>query len=171
MKTITRSKAIQMFINLGNLPLGHLDETTLSATLDNFEKLRKVQEDYQHLAEELRKRLYEGVDEERMTSFFSLVEKYEPERNQEKRDEYLKMMKDSYAELYPIYEKHLMVLEKLSAKEIDVDFSIIDRTAFMKGIAQSSNGVYLHNLTSVFEPMLTEEEVKTDLSELDDLLK
>jgi hypothetical protein len=45
MKKITRNHAIEMFRQLGAMALGHLDETTLSATLDNFEKCRKVQED------------------------------------------------------------------------------------------------------------------------------
>ena len=79
MKKITRQHAIEMFRQLGAMALGHLDETTLSATLDNFEKCRKVQEGYQKLSEELAKRLYEGKDEEEKKAFFELVAKFEKE--------------------------------------------------------------------------------------------
>ena len=40
MKKITRKYAIEMFRNLGAMALGHMDENTLSATLDNFDKFR-----------------------------------------------------------------------------------------------------------------------------------
>ena len=76
-----------MFRNLGAMALGHMDETTLSATLDNFDKFRKVHEDFQKLSEELAKRLYEGKDDKQKNEFFELVGKFERETELEKRIE------------------------------------------------------------------------------------
>ena len=90
---ITRNYAIEMFRMLGAMALGHLDDETLSATLDNFDKFRKVQEDYQKLAEELAKRLYEGVDEEKKKAFFEVISNFEREKNIDKKREIEALMK------------------------------------------------------------------------------
>lgn len=171
MKKITRQHAIEMFRNLGAMALGHMDETTLSATLDNFDKFRKVQQDYQKLSEELAKRLYEGKDEEQKQKFFELVGKFERETELEKRIEIEQMMKQN-AEFYELYVKQLKVLTQLLYKEIEIDITEIDKDDFIAGVVKGKKDARIHEIVAFFAPMFKEEEQKeTDLSELDEFLK
>lgn len=170
MKKITRQHAIEMFRNLGAMALGHMDETTLSATLDNFDKFRKVHEDYQRLSEELAKRLYEGKDEEGKKAFFELAGKFERETELEKRIEIEQMMKQN-AEFYELYVKQLKVLTQLLYKEIEIDITEIDKDDFIAGVVKGKKDARVHEIVAFFAPMFKEEEKKeTDLSELDELL-
>lgn len=170
MKKITRQHAIEMFRNLGAMALGHMDETTLSATLDNFDKLGKVQQDYQKLGEELAKRLYEGKDEKAKNEFFELVFKFERETNLEKRIEFEQAMKQT-PEFYELYLKQLKVIKQLLSKEIEIDITEIDKDAFITGVLKGKKDAVVHIVASLFTPMFKEEEQKeTDLSELDELL-
>lgn len=170
MKKITRQHAIEMFRNLGAMALGHMDETTLSATLDNFDKFRKVQEDFQKLSKELAKRLYEGKDEEQKNEFFELVGKFERETELEKRIEIEQMMKQN-AEFYELYVKQLKVLTQLLYKEIGIDITEIDKDDFIAGVVKGKKDARIHEIVAFFSPMFKEEEQKeTDLSELDELL-
>lgn len=170
MKKITRQHAIEMFRNLGAMALGHMDETTLSATLDNFDKFRKVQEDFQKLSEELAKRLYEGKDEKQKNEFFELVGKFERETELEKRIEMEQMMKQN-AEFYELYVKQLKVLTQLLYKEIEIDITEIDKDDFIAGVVKGKKDARVHEIVAFFAPMFKEEEQKeTDLSELDELL-
>lgn len=170
MKKITRQHAIEMFRNLGAMALGHMDETTLSATLDNFDKFRKVQEDFQKLSEELAKRLYEGKDDKQKNEFFELVGKFERETELEKRIEMENVMKQN-AEFYELYVKQLKVLTQLLYKEIEIDITEIDKDDFIAGVVKGKKDARVHEIVAFFAPMFKEEEQKeTDLSELDELL-
>lgn len=170
MKKITRQHAIEMFRNLGAMALGHMDEVTLSATLDNFDKCRKVQEDFHKLSEELAKRLYEGKDEEQKQKFFELVAKFERETELEKRIELENVMKQK-AEFYELYVKQLKVLTQLLYKEIEIDITEIDKDDFIAGVVKGKKDARVHEIVAFFAPMFKEEETKeTDLSELDELL-
>ena len=170
MKKITRQHAIEMFRNLGAMALGHMDEVTLSATLDNFDKFRKVQDDFQKLSEELAKRLYEGKDEEQKQKFFELVMNFERENEIEKRIEIENAMKQN-AEFYELYVKQLKVLTQLLYKEIEIDITEIDKDDFIAGVVKGKKDARVHEIVAFFSPMFKEEEQKeTDLSELDELL-
>ena len=169
MKKITRQHAIEMFRNLGAMALGHMDEVTLSATLDNFDKFRKVQEDYQKLSEELAKRLYEGKDEEQKNKFFELVIKFERAETIEQKIEQEKVMKETYPEFYELYAKQLRVLTQLLHKEIELDITEVDKDAFISGVVKGKKDAPVHEIVGFFAPMFKEEEKKeTDLSELDE---
>ena len=160
-----------MFRNLGAMALGHMDETTLSAILDNFDRFRTVQDDFQKLSQELAKRLYEGKDEEQKNAFFALVGKLEQEKDMEKRVEIDKEMRES-KEFYELYIKHLNVLANLFYKTIEIDITEVDKDAFIAGVVKGKKDAPIHEIVAFFAPMFKEEEKKeTDFSELDELLK
>lgn len=160
-----------MFRSLGAMALGHLDDETLSATLDNFDKFRRVQEDYQKLAEELSKRLYEGKDDKQKEAFFELVGKLEGSSEMEEKKAIEQMMKDSYAEFYETYKKQLAVLAKLFFKEIEIEITEVEKDAFVKGIVLGKKDAPIHEILAMFSPMFKKEEkVESDFSELDELL-
>lgn len=174
MKKITRNQAISMFRLLGTMALGHMDENTLTVTLDNFDKFRRVQEDYQKLAEELSKRIYEGTNDEKKNAFFEMVGKFEQERELAKKIEMEKMMKDTYPDFYALYVKQIAVLTKMFTKEIEVDITEVDKDEFIKGVVKGKKDIPVHEIVEVFGPLFKEEEKveeTQDFSELDELLK
>lgn len=160
-----------MFHTLGTMALGHLDENTLEAVMDNFNAFRKAAEDYDKLREELGKRLYADVAEERKTAFMEIVGKYEQEKDVEKKEEYKKLLQDSYADLYPVYEKHMKVLQSLYAKEVEVEITKVDKTAFVRGVLKARKDLPALLIESAFAFMFAEpEKVEDDFSELDAIL-
>lgn len=172
MKKITRQHAIDMFRILGTMALGHMDEETLTATLDNFGKFRKVQEDYQKLAEELSKRLYEGTDEEGRKQFFEVVGHYETAKTREQKEQHLAVMKNAYPDFHALYVKQIAVLTKMLVKEVEVDITEVDKDAFVKGIVKGKKDAPVSEIVAVFAPLFKEDEKqeKDDFSELDELL-
>lgn len=168
---IARNNAIQMFQTLGTMALGHLDENTLEAVMDNFNAFRKAAEDFDKLREELGKRLYADVAEERKTAFMEIVGKYEQEKDVEKKEEYKKLMQDSYADLCPVYEKQMKVLQSLYAKEIEVEITKVDKTAFVRGVLKARKDLPALLIESAFAFIFAEpEKVEDDFSELDAIL-
>lgn len=169
---IRRHAAISMFHTLGTMALGHLDEAILEATMDNFNAFRKAAEDFDKLKEELSKRLYADVEEKKKEDFFKIVGKYESEKDADKRSEYEKLMKDSYVELWPVYEKHIAVLTSLANKEIEVEITKVDKDAFILGILKGNKNNPSFLIEQVFGFMFKELEKEEDnFSELDELLK
>lgn len=169
---IKRHAAISMFQTLGTMALGHLDEATLEATMDNFNAFRKAAEDFDKLKEELSKRLYADVDEKKKEDFFKIVGKYENEKDADKKAEYKKLMEDSYAELWPVYEKHIAVLTSLANKEVEVEIAKVDKDAFVLGILKGNKNNPSFLIEQVFGFMFKEaEKTEDDFSELEELLK
>ena len=182
MKTITRNAAIVMHETLGAMALGHLNEDALDIVMDNFNACRKVSEDMQKLNEELAKRIYEGVDEERKGEYFKLVNELEklrrtPLADKASAEKTLAAIKDvlakmdTYKDIAELYKKHKAVYMKLRAKEVEVDLTELNGDDFIKGVIKGKKDAPIHELRAIFEPMFEESEKKeTDLSELDELL-
>ena len=161
-----------MYQQIGTMALGHLNEETLEAVIDNFNAFRKVAEDFDTLKEELSKRLYANVDESKKNTFFNLIAKYEAERDMQKRAEQWEMMNRNFSDLLPIYEKHLSVIVSLANKEVDIELTEVDEDDFVKGVVKGAKDAPVLDIRAVFAPMFKKAEKKEDdFSELDELLK
>lgn len=171
MKKITRKHAIDIFYHLGSMALGHMDEKTLTVVIDNCEKSHKVQEDFQKLSEELSKRLYEGMDEEKKKEYFEIVDKYQKANAEDKKD-YEALMDANYHDFYVLYKKHIAVLQAMQDKKIEIDFAEVDKKEFITGVLLGKNRISVNEMEYVFAPMFKATEKKeADISELDELLK
>ena len=184
MKTITRNAAINMFDVLGQIALGQLNEETLDAVLSNLTACGKVQGDVSKLKEELHKRMYTSVDEERKNAFFELVEKKERKQasvnglmkiDEVKKvylevEELIKMMKEAYADVFALYEKHLAAINKLLNKEVEVDIVEVEANDFLKAAILGNKKISIAELRIFLDPMLKDDKHETDLSELDELV-
>lgn len=180
MKKITRRNAVNLFAQLGAMALGHLDDETLTATMDNFNTFRKVQEDFEALKKELFKRIYgdvEKMDEDekkRLQDFFDILNKMQNNTSVEKLTELDTLAKETYPELYEMRKKEINVILSLLAKEIEVEIVEVDADDFIKGIVKGKKDAPVHKIRAVFAPMFKEEKTddkKADFSELDELLK
>ena len=173
---ITRFAANRIFHRIGTMALGHLDEKTLEAVIENFNVFRKVVDDLETLKRELFKRIYgdldkmDEVDREKIISFFELIEKIE---NADK-DERIKLdtaAKETHPELYELRKKELATIIFLLNKEVEVEVSMVDADEFIKGIIKGKKDVSVNEIRSIFGFMLEEkEEGDVDLSELDGLV-
>ena len=184
MKTITRNSAINMFNVLGQIALGQLNEEALDAALANLTACGKVQEDMNKLFEELNKRMYAGVAEERKEAFFELVKKQEQTRasinglmkvEEAKKaiaeiKELEEIMKNTYSDVYALYEKHSKAANKVATKEVEIDLVEVDANEFIKAAILGNKEIPVAELRMFLAPMFKEEKQETDMSELDELL-
>lgn len=169
---ITRNYAIEMFRRMGQMAFGHLSEETLEAVMNNMEALRAVSEQFDKLKEEMGKRLYEGVEKEKLNAFFEILQKMQGKKN-EQLMELDKLARETYPELYELRMKEVRVSLSLVAKEVEVDFKEIDGKEFKKAVLKAQPDTKLADF-GWFEPMFKKEKAEDkneDFSELDELMK
>lgn len=159
MKTLTRRNAIAMFQQLGQMAIGHLNDADMEAVMDNIAELRTVAEQYTRLAEELHRRLFGGVDEERCRVYDSIV-----------REHGMDAVGEDYADIKALVAKKVSVLAGLESREVSVDIREVDRKSFMMAVLKSQPDTP-QIAFNVLSPMFVESKTKADMSELDELMK
>lgn len=162
-KTITRRHAIAMFQQLGQMALGHLNDSDIEKAMDNMAGLQNVAEQYSKLSEELHRRLFEGVEASRCEEYDRLIKEGD-------RDA-MAIVDSTYADIKALVIKKMNVMNNLEEKEISVELKILDRKAFTKAVlkAQPKTPQVAFN---VLAPMFDgDAKPDADLSELDELLK
>ena len=162
-KTITRKHAVAMFQQLGQMAIGHLNDTDIEAVMDNIAALQTVAGQYNKLAEELHKRLFEGVNEARCEEYDRLIKKGGKDA--------MAIIDTNYADIKALVIKKVNVLANLEAKEISLEIAPVERKAFVKAIlkAQPKTPQVAFN---ILDPIFKEEpKEEVDLTELDELLK
>lgn len=152
-----------MFQQLGQMALGHLNDTDIEKTMDNIAELQKVAEQYSKLSEELRKRLFEGVNTARCEEYDKLIK--------EGGKDAMEIVDANYADIKALVIKKMNVMHNLEEKEVAVDLKQLDKKIFSKAVLKAQPKT-LQVAFNVLAPMF-EEDVKAevDLSELDELLK
>ena len=168
---LTRNYALEAYRRLGAMALGHLDDVTLETTLNNFNALRKIADDFEALKKELFKRIYGDVEkmseDERndLQKFFDMLGKVQDGETE-------KAIKAAYPTYYEMRVKELKVLVSLLNKEIDTDVEPMDADLFCKGIVKGQKDIQMAEIRAFFAPIFKDNEPKdADLSELDELLK
>ena len=159
MKTITRRHAIAMFQQLGQVAIGHLNDADMEAVLDNIASLRTVADQYTKLAEELHRRLFEDVDEQRCRAFDSIV-----------REHGIEAVGEEYADIKALVERKVSVMLGLESREVAIELRKVERKAFMMAILKAQPDTP-QNAFNVLAPMFEDNEAETDMAELDELLK
>lgn len=160
-KTMSRGLAVLLYNQMATMAFGHLNEETLEAVMDNFVNLSKVAEHYQKLMEEMGKRLFEGVDKQKVEDYNAMAQKASADE-----------MKAAFPDLFALVSKQNTVDASLQSKEIEVELTPVDKKEFVKGVLKGKPSLATA-VFDFFEPMYKEEEKveNTDFSELDELLK
>lgn len=174
-KTIKRGIAKAMYEALSTLPLGHLATEELEKVMDNIVALSAPYEQYDKLMKELGKRLYEGIDQEEIQKFNTLLAAASKAQDAAKAVELHKAIKSEYAELYELFIKQNKVDASLRDKDIAVELTEVDKKEFIKAVLKAKPEVSIAEF-ELFAPMFVEETEKKeepaeDFSELDELLK
>lgn len=163
-KTITRHHADLMFRVIGRLPLGNLDTELIEATMDNMTAFGAVSEEITKMTTELSKRLFDGIEQEKLKEYDEMAQK------EGVTDDALK---SAFPELYPLAVKQGKVVASIRNKEVEMEIKEMDKDAFIKGVLAGKAKLSIRDF-DIFEPMFKTVEKKKeeeDFSELDELMK
>ncbi len=161
-KTITRHHADLMFRVLGRLPLGNLDTELIEATMDNMTAFGAVSEEITKMTTELAKRLFEGIEQDRLKEYDEMAQKEGVTED---------ALKAAFPDLYPLAIKQGKVVTSIRNKEVEMDIKEMDKDAFIKGVLAGKAKLSIRDF-DIFDPMFKEVEKKEDdFSELDELMK
>lgn len=160
-KTITRGQAIILYNQMATMAFGHLSEEMLEGAMANFLELGKVVEPYTKMADELGKRLFEGIDEKTINDYNALSQKSDAET-----------VKAAFPELFELVQKQHKVDNALKAKEVEIELVELDKKEFVKGVLKAKPTI-ANIVFDLFAPMFKDEkkEEAADFSELDELMK
>lgn len=168
---LPRYRAVQMYKTLSSMSFECMTADTISAILDNFDCFRRIHDEYLNLANEVSRRLYEAMNQERKKDFFCLVAKYEHEMDNSVKARYKNEMELSFPDFCPLYEKHLAVLAQLFGREVDIDVVKIDRPSFVRGAMLGNPRQTVESIETIFGPILNDRsDSEQDYTELEKIL-
>ena len=159
MKQITRYQAQKMLEAIEGMALGHLDADNLEAVLDNCDILKAEIEKLDKMKKELGRRLYQGIELDRMIAFYKAQTSNDTET----------IAKD-YADLARLREKEIEVIVSLFNKVVDLDIREVDERSFVKAVLKAQPDTKM-DAFDVLAPMFKAEEQEDDFSELDEITK
>lgn len=172
-KTIKRGIAKAMYEALAGLPLGHLASEELEKVMDNMVALSAPYEHHNKLMQELGKRLYDGIEQDRIHKFNSMLALASKAENIEKSIAIQKAVKAEYADLYELLTKQNNVEASLLNKDVELELNEVDKKSFVKAVLKGKPEIALAEF-ELFAPMYSEKAEKKeeaeDYSELDELL-
>lgn len=164
-KTITRGHALILSNQMATMPFGYLADDIIEALMNNLVNLNKVASQYSKLMEELSKRLYDGLDQNLLSEYNAKAAKATAEE-----------MQAEYPDLYALVQKQNNIDVSLKNKEVEIEFTPIDKSEFIKGVLKGKPTIAM-GVFDIFEPMYKEDknakktEDVADFSELDELME
>lgn len=156
-KTISRGAAATLYALMTRLSFGHLSEETLAAVMDNFMELGKIEEYCRKMVDELRKRMFEGVDGETIEAYNAMAAEATEEE-----------MQNAYPTLFPLVMKFNRLHSAIYAKQVEVELNEVDKAEFVKAVAMGTPNLTIGILNN-FGVMFKEE--KQEFAELDELME
>ena len=171
-KTIKRGIANAMYKALSELPLGHLASEDLEKVMDNMVALSAPYEHHQKLMQELGKRLYNGVDEDKIQKFNTAMGLAGKAESIEKAVAIQKATKAEFPDIYDLLQKQNKVEASLLNKDVEVELNEIDRKTFIKAILKGKPDIAMAEFDLFADMYVAEEKEETaeDFSELDELM-
>ena len=156
-KTMSREVAVILYNLMAKMNFSHLSEETLEVVMSNYMALGKEAEHCTKMVDELRKRLFDGVDEAELKEY--------GEKSQEMNEAELEK---AFPAIFPLAIKFNKVYASIYSKDVEVEITEVDKSEFVKGVTKGTPNLVAGILNN-FEIMYKKEE--DDFSELDDLLK
>lgn len=156
-RTITRQVAVILRDIMAKIQFTHLSVEMVEDVMNNFMVFNAEAEHCNKMIDELRKRLFEGVDE-------AAIKEYS--EASQKMDE--KELEKAFPAIYPLAIKFNKVYASICTKEVEVELTEIDKTEFVKGVMKGTPNLTA-NILDNFAIMYKQTE--DDFSELDELMK
>lgn len=156
-KTIKREVAVILGDIMAKMKYSHLSEEMVEDVMNNFFEFNREVVHCNNMIEELRKRLFDGVDESALKEYSEASLKMNGEE-----------LEKAFPAIYPLAIKFNKVCASIYAKDVEVELTEIDKEEFVKGIMKGTPNITA-NILDNFGIMYKQTE--DDFSELDELMK
>lgn len=167
-----RNQAIAAYSALMGVKLNKMTEDMTDAILADTLTLASVNEQFQKVQEELRKRTIETIDQKRREDYDNIVTKMKALDSQ-KRAALQAVINDNYADVLKAQGSYIKALNKWLDKEINLELEKIDRKDFIKAMKDSEQNITPADL-DVIAPLFKENKTvsaEIDIEEIDSLIE
>lgn len=167
-----RNQAIAAYSALMGVKLNKMNEEMVDAILADTLTLASVNEQFQKVQEELRKRTIETIDQKRREDYDNIVTKMKALDSQ-KRAALQAVINDNFADVLKAQGSYIKALNKWLDKEINLELEKIDRKDFIKAMKDSEQNITpadLNVMAAIFKDHPT-ISAKIDLNELESLIE
>ena len=166
-----RNQAIAAYSALMGVKLNKMNEEMVDAILADTLTLASVNEQFQKVQEELRKRTIETIDQKRREDYDNIVTKMKALDSQ-KRAALQAVINDNFADVLKAQGSYIKALNKWLDKEINLELEKIDRKDFIKAMKDSEQNITpadLNVMAAIFKDHPT-TSAEIDLNELESLI-
>jgi hypothetical protein len=167
-----RNQAIAAYSALMGVKLNKMTEDMTDAILADTLTLASVNEQFQKVQEELRKRTIENIDQNRREEYDNIVTKMKA-LDAQKRAALQAVINDNFADVLKAQGSYIKAINKWLDKEIDLELEKIDRKDFIKGMKDSEQNITPADL-DVIAPLFKENKAvsaEIDIEEIDSLIE
>lgn len=132
-----KSKIIAVFRFLSNIKVSKIkDKDVRAAIIANHLQMYKIAEEYESDIKEIQKKLFEGKDED-VKSLNELREKYNVEKDEDKKNEIVKVIKDNYGEILKLEKEMSDAIETRLKEEKEINIKKVSKDAFIDALVDA----------------------------------
>lgn len=129
-----KSKIIAVFRFLSNIKVSKIkDKDVRAAIIANHLQMYKIAEEYETDIKEIQKKLFEGKDED-VKSLNELREKYNLEKDEDKKNEIVNIIKDNYGEILKLEKEVADAIETRLKEEKEINIKKVNKEAFIDAL-------------------------------------
>ena len=129
-----KSKIIAVFRFLSNIKVSKIkDKDVRAAIIGNHLQMYKIAEEYETDIKEIQKKLFEGKDED-VKSLNELREKYNLEKDEDKKNEIVKVIKDNFGEILKLEKEVADAMETRLKEEKEITIKKVNKDAFIDAL-------------------------------------
>ena len=166
-----RNQAIAAYSALMGVKLNKMNEEMTDAILADTLNLSAINEQFQKVQEELRKRTIETIDQKRREDYDNIVTKMHALDGQRKAA-LQAVLNDNYADVLKAQGAYIKALNRWLDKDADVEIEQIDRKDFIKAMKDSEQNITPATL-DVIAPLFKDSKAisaEINTEEIDSLL-
>lgn len=166
-----RNQAITMYQTILSIKLNKMNEDITEAILANTLNLSAIQEQFNKVQEELRKRTIETIDKDRLSAYDEIVTKMNALEGM-KRNAVQAVINDNYADVLKAQSAYIKALNRWLDKDTEVEIEQIDRKEFIKAMKESEQTITPANLDRL-APLFKDSKAisaEIDTEEIESLL-
>lgn len=167
-----RNQAIAAYSALMEVKLNKMTEDMVDAILADTLTLSAINEQFQKVQEELRKRTIDTIDQKRREDYDGIVTKMKALDGQ-KRAALQAVLNDNFADIQKAQGSYIKALNKWLDKEISLDLEKIERKDFIKAMKDSEQDITPADL-DVIAPLFADSKAisaEIDVDEINTLIE
>lgn len=129
-----KSKIIAVFRFLSNIKVSKIkDKDVRAAIISNHLQMYKIAEEYESDIKEIQKKLFEGKDED-VKSLNELREKYNLEKDEDKKNEIVNIIKDNFGEILKLEKEVADAMGTRLKEEKEINIKKVSKDAFIDAL-------------------------------------